>query len=99
MADEPSPARSEGRFWEVSVMNGSFGFPSSFRKISRKRDAVTPQGVSFPKLAGDNGGSAQERAVAPGCKDRRRKARRDHAIFYLQHVENGALRPSPHLIR
>ena len=76
--------------------NGASNLSSSFRGELPERGRGDAAGVSFPKLSGDNGDWAHERATQPGCNCRRRKVRRDHAIFLSQNVENGALRPSPH---
>jgi hypothetical protein len=46
-------------------MNGSFVFSSSFRKISRKRDAVMPQGPQFPKLPETTADGARR---GPSCR-------------------------------
>ncbi len=80
-------------------MNGSFLFSSSFRGELLERGRGDAAGVSITQSFPETTALVHERATRPGCNHRRRKIRRDNAIFYSQNVANGALRPSPHHLK
>ena len=80
-------------------MNGSFVFSSSFRIDLPERERGDAAGVSFPKLPETTADGAMREPSRRAVTAAGARSGGTTPSFYLQNVENGALRPSPHLIR